>query len=287
MTNRKDLITMTDLGKTNRIRDAALAYASKGFGVIPISASSKRPLIKFADLPNLTAEQIKQIWTKWPDANLALRTQRFFVVDVDSHKDKETGKTGMQSIKDLHHDEWFANTLCEKTAHGGYHFYFAKPAKVEIKQNIGWLPSVDIKAHVNNYVVCSPSVIDGKPYEFINHRPMMAPPKGLLQKLLNDQMPSLTPLQAIEGYRMTNGSTKTAKLFSTIANGLGDTGGRNNALTQFAGGLLYRGVEPEDVAALAVIANDNTPDPLPEKELRATLNSMIEKEIRRRANMTA
>ena len=43
-----------------------------------------------------------------------------------------------------------------------------------------------------------------------------------------------------------------------------------------------RNVDPYLAAKLAVIANDNTPDPLPLTEVERTVNSMIEKENRKR-----
>lgn len=57
------------------------------------------PLIKFADRPALTTDQIKEYWTKYSTANIALRTTSFLVVDIDTKK--AHGKDGMKSIKQL------------------------------------------------------------------------------------------------------------------------------------------------------------------------------------------
>ena len=62
----------------------ALNYAKHGFSVIPIG-NNKRPLIKFADKPPLTNTEIREIWKKYPTANIALKTDKFFVIDVDWH----------------------------------------------------------------------------------------------------------------------------------------------------------------------------------------------------------
>ncbi|MCT7894619.1 MAG: primase C-terminal domain-containing protein, partial [Lactobacillus gasseri] len=67
-----------------------------------------------------------------------------------------------------------------------------------------------------------------------------------------------------------------------IIQGLGDKGKRNDNLASFMGGLLMRNVNPYVAAKLAVIANDNTADPLPLNEVERTVNSMIEKENRKR-----
>ena len=58
-------------------------------------------------------------------------------------------------------------------------------------------------------------------------------------------------------------------------------GGRNNALAEFVGGLLIRGVDPEITYHLAKMANSNTSEPLGDKEFERTFKSMLDKEIRR------
>ncbi|PNS34555.1 DNA primase, partial [Mesotoga sp. B105.6.4] len=95
----------------------AKTYAAHGFSVIPIV--NKRPLVKFANRPALTKEEIDAIWTKHPTASIALQTREFLVIDVDRHE----GGDGMESIKSLGHNEWFKSTLCEKTHSGGFNFY--------------------------------------------------------------------------------------------------------------------------------------------------------------------
>lgn len=259
----------------SKLADCAASYAAHGFSVIPIG-QSKKPLIKFADKPPLTVEEIEQIWTKYPSANIALKTDKFFVVDIDRHSD---GVDGLNSILELNHAEWFKDTLSERTAHDGYHFFFAKPEGVSISQKIGLLPGVDLKAHPNNYVVVSPSVLNGKPYQWRNHNPIKAAPADLIKLIKSKQTASTSFLKT--NYSSL-GKTKTVNLFEAIINGLGDVGSRNDALAGFIGGLLFRNVNPQVAAELAVIANNHTADPLPIREVERTVNSMIDKEIRRR-----
>ena len=109
---------------------------------------------------------------------------------------------------------------------------------------------------------------------------MRNPPQGLIDLILEKQK-EFKPVEQLESYKPT-GKTQTTELFEKIVNGLGKTGGRNNALASFVGGLLFRNVAPEVAAKLAVIANDNTENSLPLNEVERTVNSMIEKEIRRR-----
>ena len=254
----------------------AVNYAEHGFSVIPIG-SNKQPLIKFANRPALTPEEIRKIWKKYPLANIALKTENFFVIDVDRHEGD-----GMESIKKLGHNEWFMNTLTERTAHNGFHFFFRKPAGETITQNIGFLPNVDLKAHKNNYVVVAPSRLGDKKYQWLNHKPIQPAPKGLLE-LIEEKQKSSKPYGTgkIASYAVA-GKTQTSELFETIINGFGETGGRNNACASFIGGLLYRNVNPTIAMKLAKLANANTPDSLSDAEVERTANSMIEKEIRRR-----
>jgi hypothetical protein len=255
----------------------ALNYAEHGFSVIPIG-SSKKPLIKFADKPPLTSTEIREIWQKYPTANIALKTDKFFVIDVDRHG----GEDGMKSIKALDHDEWFKNTLTERTAHNGFHFFFAKSKNLKIQQNIGFLPSVDLKAHKNNYVVVAPSQLGDKQYKWLNSEPMREPPQGLINLILEKQKEFKPVDDDLSGAYTSGEKSATAQLFEKIVDGLGKTGGRNNALASFMGSLLFRGVDPNKAYQLAIIANDHTEDKLNDDEVYKTCESMVDKEMRRR-----
>lgn len=252
----------------------ALNYAKHGFSVIPVGLD-KKPLIKFADKPAMTPEEIKKFWKFNPLAQIALRTDKFLVIDVDRHGGEVDG---LKSINELHHKEWFLNTLTETTAHGGIHFYFQKPKNITITQRVGLLPSVDLKAHKNNYVVCCPS----RGYKWVNHKPMKPLPDGLLKFIQDHQTEDNYQAQNLN-YSTTK--TQTTELFEEIVTGLGATGGRNDALASFMGGLLYRNVNAKIARQLAHIANSNTADKLSDAEVDRTCDSMIKKEIRRRKGL--
>lgn len=233
----------------------------------------KTPLIKFADRPPLTVDEIKTIWKKYPLANIALRTDKFFVVDIDRHQGGEDGFKSIARISDL-----LPETLAQATAGGGKQLLYLKRSKDEVRQNIGFLPGVDIKAHVNNYVVVAPSTRDGKSYQWINKLPMVPAPKKLIKKINTKKNNAFD----FSGTNLQGVKNKTTKLFEILANGLGNQGGRNDTLTSFVGGLFIRGVEPEDVYKLVMIANENTNDPLPEHEINKTFKSVQYSELRRR-----
>ncbi len=81
---------------------------------------------------------------------------------------------------------------------------------------------------------------------------------------------------------MNGKKTLTTDLFETIVNGFGSKGSRNNDLTSFVGGLLFRNVDASVTYQLAMQANENTDEPLPDKEFNRTFESILNKELRRR-----
>ncbi|MCT6858281.1 MAG: bifunctional DNA primase/polymerase [Apilactobacillus sp.] len=249
----------------------AIAYAKAGLSVLPMI--DKKPLIKFADQPALTIDEIKKIWKKYPYANIALRTDKFFVVDIDRHEGSADGFKSIEQYRDK-----LPETLAQRTAGGGEQLFYLKRDEKEVRQNIGWLDGVDIKAHHNNYVVVSPSTIGDRKYEWLNKKPMVHLGKDMVKEINKTSNASgdmdFTDVKPMK--------TKTTLLFETIINGLGDNGGRNDNLTHFIGGLLFRSVDPEIAYNLAIMANDNTTDPLPMSELNKTFASVQKKEIRRR-----
>lgn len=253
----------------------AVTYAKSGFSVLPMIG--KKPMIKFADQPALTVPQIKTYWRTHPYAQLALRTTNFFVVDIDNHPD---GADGFESIANYPNHDFFRKTLSQTTAGGGRQLFYLKRQDCDIQQKIGWLPGVDIKAHVNNYVMVAPSERNGKQYQWENRNPIATATKELVTAINQHKDESVDAFTDLKiDYTEKSG---TATLFETIVEGLGATGGRNNALASFAGGLLFRGVDPQAVIKLGLLANYNTDDSLSEREAKTTIESMIKKEIRRR-----
>ena len=266
----------------------ALQYQKLGFAVIPINPKNKRPMIEFADKPKMTAEEIADFWDQHPNANIALKTTNFFVIDIDKH-----GKeNGFESLKRWKYLNLIEPTLQAKTASGGKHLFYFKREDIPITQMIGFLPGVDIKAHENNYVLVAPSATSKGQYEwdlekFKEGGTMVTPSKELIdaiKKTYNEargyDFEGTEGLRALKKRSSKRERNATTDLFETIACGFGDEGERNDKLTKFVAGLLYRAVEDETVLELAKIANTNSINPLPERELHRTVESMINKDRR-------
>ncbi|CMY88265.1 replication protein [Streptococcus pneumoniae] len=157
---------------------------------------------------------------------------------------------------------------------------------------IGFLPGVDIKAHENNYVLVAPSATDKGQYEWDLEKSkeggtMVTPSKDLIQSIKKQygethgyKYDGKDGLRDLVRRSHTRDRTQTTDLFETIALGFGDEGGRNDKLAKFVGGLLYRAVDDGVVVQLARLANANSPNPLSEKEMMRTIESMIKKDRR-------
>lgn len=248
----------------------ALAYQAKGLSVLPIAG--KRPLIKFRDREPLIADEIKTIWKKHPYAQIALRTDKFFVVDIDRNHNNDVD--GFDSIKQLPKD-YFPETLTQTTKHGGRQLFYLKRNDMKVNQLIDYLPGVDVKAHENNYVVVAPS----EGYRWLNKHTIVTAPKELVVHI--NQMRASKRHHSVDDLVIKpRGRNSTTDLLETIANGLGDKGARNKTLAGMIGAVLFRGVEPRAAYQLAMICNENTPDPLPEEEVNRTFRSMLNRDMR-------
>lgn len=257
----------------------ALGYARRGFDVVPLIPNTKRPMRKFADRPPMTEEEIIEVWTKTPNANIALKTIDFFVIDIDTH-----GETnGYQSLKEWEQVRTIPLTSQVISASGGKHLYFKKPIGFELPQKIAFLDSVDIKAHVNNYVVAPPSVINGSFY------------KWDMENSLDNLEFAMATEEFVKAIKATAGIedeknqykgalskfkgdgpnvSKVTQAVNECLKGLGGEGARNNTVASYVGKLISMGIEKEIVVVLTNIMNDNSIKPLSAKELHTTIESM-------------
>lgn len=261
--------------------DYALHYQKLGFSVIPIDKTSKRAVTKFKD-KTFSEDEVKRLWHEHPDANIALRTTDFFVIDIDVSESED----GYQSLEDWELSKYIPKTLTANTPSGGRHIFLKKPKGVNISQDIRVKPGIDIKANNNNYILVAPSNNPKGKYTWNKDTDTIAEaPKEIVDILKSEQ--EYKPLSFSTNYKRGEFSNKTAKLFEQIVFGLGDKGGRNNALASFVGGLLIRGVDAEAVYLLAKIANHYTPESLPESEFDRTFESMLRKDTNNKHENTA
>lgn len=257
--------------------DYALHYQKLGYSVIPIDKKSKRAITKFKD-KTFSENEIRRFWHEQPDANIAWRTTDFFVIDIDV----SVTENGYESLKEWELSRYIPKTLTATTPSGGKHIFLKKPKGIELSQDIRVKPGIDIKANKNNYVLVAPSNNAKGSYKWDKSTEQMAEAPAEIISILQTSKQPKEPMSFTTDYSRGEFSSKTAKLFEQVVFGLGDKGGRNNALASFVGGLLMRGVDVDATYLLAKIANHYTPDSLPADELDRTFESMVRKEMDRR-----
>lgn len=257
--------------------DYALHYQKLGYSVIPIDKKSKRAITKFKD-KTFSENEIRRFWHEQPDANIAWRTTDFFVIDIDV----SVTENGYESLREWELSQYIPKTLTATTPSGGKHIFLKKPKGIELSQDIRVKPGIDIKANKNNYVLVAPSNNAKGSYKWDKSTEQMAEAPAEIISILQTSKQPKEPMSFTTDYSRGEFSSKTAKLFEQVVFGLGDKGGRNNALASFVGGLLMRGVDVDATYLLAKIANHYTPDSLPADELDRTFESMVRKEMDRR-----
>lgn len=257
--------------------DYALHYQKLGYSVIPIDKKSKRAITKFKD-KTFSENEIRRFWHEQPDANIAWRTTDFFVIDIDV----SVTENGYESLREWELSQYIPKTLTATTPSGGKHIFLKKPKGIELSQDIRVKSGIDIKANKNNYVLVAPSNNAKGSYKWDKSTEEMAEAPAEIISILQTSKQPKEPMSFTTDYSRGEFSSKTAKLFEQVVFGLGDKGGRNNALASFVGGLLMRGVDVDATYLLAKIANHYTPDSLPADELDRTFESMVRKEMDRR-----
>lgn len=247
--------------------DWALGYHSKGFNVIPINTKSKKPLVKFKD-KKFTKDEVIQMWTRWPKANIAITTDKVFVVDIDVH---DPEKSGFDSIENWKHKDLLIPTLTQQTSSGGQQMVYFKRLDVEVRQKIGWLESVDIKASPNNYFLVPPSRTAKGQYEWINKLDIVTPSKDLISHIM----------QGKESYDKSNwravndfsGQTYASKMWELFNNGSPE-GTRNDSTNKLLHYWRKVGVEPAVCLDLLESFNSRNNPPLDEEELKIIWGSV-------------
>lgn len=267
----------------------ALKYIEMGFYPVPILPHTKIPAIKFANYPQMTAQEAAIIWDQHPDWDMALRTVNHVVVDVDMHDTEHAN--GFKSISKYWNEEYFPeNVWISHTRNHGAHIFMMKPDGFKgYKQAIGFLPGVDFKSHINNMTMVPPSEgytwVDWDKYQ--KALPSRAKSKLLdliaseAEKKIERQAEKITHQSAQEASKMDftvkgkNGhSTNTLLAINAILHGLGDVGGRNDFLTKIVGTFLAIGVSYVDTYKLVSMANQQTEEPLSQSEVDATFQSI-------------
>lgn len=161
---------MTGAGAGNDLLAAALAYAARGFAVLPLTPGTKFPLAGGHGALDATtdAAQIRAWWAATPAANIgvAAGVSGLLLVDVDA----KNGRDGFTAWEVLRATYQFDDTTPHVwTPNNGKHLWFAAPPGVQLRNaddESGLGLGIETKAN-GKYCVAPPSRLqDGRVYRW-------------------------------------------------------------------------------------------------------------------------
>lgn len=241
--------------------DHALSYLDRGWSVVPVQAGGKTALVKWKDYQERrpTPDEIRQWWTQWPDANIAVITgsiSGLIVLDVD-------GDEGAGSLK----DKEIPPTRQARTVKGTHHYY--RHPGGYIASGVRFLPGLDLRGD-GGYVVAPPSRgRGGKLYEWVITDVLADPPQWLLT-VIEQQRSSLRD-------EINTPSPEQPDWYQEALKGV-EEGRRNSTATQLVGRWLGLGLAADETWVLLDWWNNKNAVPLKESELRRTLTSIATRE---------
>ena len=174
------------------MRDAALAYAAAGIGVLPVNPRTKEPMVShgFKDATTAIA-QIAIWWTRSPKAMIGARPPvDVMVLDVDvigpEHPDAH-GDQELSALEDRH--DRLPSTWCAESASGGLHYWLH--ADLEGRRTAKNLaPGIDIKTHENGYIIVPPSRRNsGLQYRWLNTPAIADAPAWIIALAVKGPLP--------------------------------------------------------------------------------------------------
>ena len=153
--------------------------------------------------------------------------------------------------------------------------FYKKPKNIPVNQVIGLKQGIDIKAHINNYVIVPPSTTPKGSYEWLNKLPMREP-KTELVKFINKHHPLNNPKN--DWSKHHTGKKWTGIVLDNLVKGAPE-GQRNDYMTRLCGQMIHAGADDNTVWLLLQYANSFNSPPLENKELEKILSSIIREEI--------
>lgn len=265
-------MTSSTAAKLSTLARAAHRYAEHGWHVFPLLPNGKFPLIKggggfLAATTDLVT--VDAWWKGQPNANIGLWPGQsgLVVIDLDGPDGEATARAlGLLSEPTLE-----CRTGRED---GGRHLYFARPDFTVSNASIG--KKIDVRGDAG-YVILPPSIHpSGRRYEWLGRiEDIRALPPAMVDHLRAAQTEAKQPPV------IADGSTPRARLIA-FEEEIGE-GGRNNALTRYAGRLLAKGVPDDEVLMLVSAVNETKcKPPLPQSEINVMIAGLSLREAKKR-----
>ena len=244
-------------------RDMALYLAARGLAVFRCRHRDKRP-IAYGWQQEATGDPaiIRRLFEVDNNIGVACGTaSNIFVVDLDGEK----GETSLFALEEQLGP--LPTTFIVETPNGLHHYFRWRPG---IRNSAGLIGSgIDIRGQ-GGYVIGPGSLHpSGGVYQIAVDAPIAGGPLWLL-RLIDETKPAW------------NG--RSAQSWRAHVSGSYGEGERNSRLAALAGLLLRRHIDPHVARELLIGWNAiHCQPPLPADELERTLESIAERELRRRA----
>ena len=254
----------------NPIMNAALEYASRGWSVIPVSRT-KQPLVKWKtstreELTN--PDNIREWWTKYPTANVAIVTGKrsggLVVIDLDIDDQKGIdGRDSLQKWCDQNDMFCLESSATVETGRGVKHLYFQSDNSYH--NQVGCLDGVDIRGE-GGIVVAPPSMHGTTKREYIWD---IDEDEVTVPKADSDVVYFLASME-------TKGNTPSGPVEKNDFTKVTKEGGRNNQLFKYLARLQKDGETDDAIREYAEIYNKtHLSPPLPDDEVARTVESVI------------
>ena len=205
----------------------ALVYARAGYKILPVTPRGKIPLTEHGAHDSTTEENIiREWWTRWPNANIALVLDGLVAVDIDPRNGG--------NVDHLPHT--LPETCFAKTGGGGWHYLYQARNGTKYLGTLG--TGIDLKSGAGSYIVVEPSVhASGEKYVWLDETEPW----------------TTTPAVAPEWLARQVGP----KTSGTHADGTGTIpeGQRNTHLTSLAGAVQRKNMAPAAILAALLAEN--------------------------------
>ena len=240
----------------NHVLESALAYATRGWQVLPIVRGSKVPATAHGFHDATTDEaQIRQWFEASPTLNIAMATGRasaVWVLDLDAGS--------QDSILDWAEFGGLPETLAAMTGSGNRHLFFKNPPELTVKSRVKFATGCDTRGE-GGYAVLPPS-ITAKPYAWLNDNEPLFAPDWLL--------------------RLVTGKQQDLDFVEICASGLADApgasaGSRHSMACSLVGKELARGTDPTVLLGLALEWAKRCSPPMEDEELLNIVKRLIAK----------
>ncbi|MEX0650185.1 MAG: bifunctional DNA primase/polymerase [Candidatus Andersenbacteria bacterium] len=241
----------------SELLNAALSYRRQGFCPIPVHPNHKGALIEWKNFQNElpTEKQIKEWWTKFPNANIALISGHngLVILDIDVKSNLENKPIAEKIATAMH-----GKAPVVRTPSGGIHIH---------------LRETDTKSQFVKFGDLGEFRADGK-------YTLVPPSKGYaFEGDLTEPLEVPDAWEVVTGFLRSFGiDTEQYKKTGMPQDVLSQPitkNYRNDTLASIAGSLRKRGATPDILrATLKAINQENCDPPLPDSEVESIANSI-------------